>query len=154
MDNFDASAYNICVVRREIDGHYYFVGTVREFPHIKVYEDSWAQAYQALLGIIEDLFVEANELNEAFPAPSSDDVNCSGSVTTHLPKWLHARLVSQAKSEDVNLHSHILTLLTLASTNRAYATTAAVGPLSKPGGQPEDPGPTPQASNVHTTPCA
>ncbi|UOD30489.1 hypothetical protein INH39_01695 [Massilia violaceinigra] len=131
MDNFDASAYNISIVRRPVDGHLYFVGTVKEFPHIKVYEDSWAASYQALQAIIEDLFAESNELGEAFPAPFSEDAGYSGRVTIQLPKWLHARLDSQANIEEVSLSSHIVTLLTIASTNRAYALPPLDAPLSK-----------------------
>jgi predicted HicB family RNase H-like nuclease len=131
MDNFDASAYNISVVRRLIDGHPYFVGTVREFPHIRVYEDTWAESYQAIQAILEDLFAESLELNEPFPAPLHEDTEFSGRVTTRLPKWLHARLDSQAKNEGVSLNSHIVTLLTIASTNRAFARSSVESQASE-----------------------
>lgn len=130
MENFDASAYNISIVRRPVDGHFYFVGTVREFPHIKVYEDSWTDSYSAIKAILEDLYTEAVELGEKLPEPISEDTNYSGRVTTRLPKWLHARLDAQAKDENVSLNTHVVSLLSLASVNRTYAESQA--PKIKP----------------------
>lgn len=150
MDDFDASAYNISIVRRRVDDHPYFVGTVQEFPHIKVYEDSWMESYQALQAIIEDLFAESTELNEPFPAPFNENVHYSGRVTTRLPKWLHARLDAQSKTENVSLNFHIVTLLTFASANRAYALPPIEEPTSKAEGRPTAPG-TRTALNANDT---
>lgn len=153
MDNFDASAYTISIVRRPVDGRLYFVGTVREFPHIKVYEDRWADAYQALQALIEDLFAEANELNEAFPPPLGDDASYSGRIAVQLPKWLHARLDAQAAMEGVSVNAHIVTLLALASADRAYALPPANAPISEAGKLPDSSSEKPHATGSHAASC-
>ena len=129
MKEFDASNYTISIVRRNIDGHFYFVGTVREFPNIAVYEENWTNSYEAVQAILEDLYTESIELNESFPQPIIDEENYSGRVTTRLPKWLHSKLDAHAKSESVSLNTHIVSLLTLASANRTYARISMEAPV-------------------------
>jgi hypothetical protein len=124
VKEFDASAYNIMIVRQYIDDHPYFIGSVREFPHIKVYEDSWPDSYEAIKAILEDLYAESLDLGEPFPAPIVDG-SCSGRVTTRLPKWLHQRLDSQAKVENVSLNTHIVSLLSFALTNYALSNSVS-----------------------------
>ena len=115
MTACNPSAYRITIVNKDVDGHRYFVGTVNEFPHVTVYEDTWADAYTALIGIIEDLYDQALESGEEFPAPWQDVPAYSGRVTVRIPKWLHQRLDEQACEQNVSLNFHISTLLTEGS---------------------------------------
>jgi hypothetical protein len=115
MTAFNAGAYRITIVNRDVDGHRYFVGTVGEFPHVTVYEDSWSDAYTAIVGIIEDLYEQALASGEEFPMPVEDAPSYSGRVTVRIPKWLHQRLDEQANEQDVSLNFHISTLLTEGS---------------------------------------
>lgn len=115
MSAFNPSAYRITIVNKDVDGHRYFVGTVAEFPHVEVFEDTWADAYTAVAGIIEDLFDQAVAAGDGFPAPMHDAPAYSGRVTVRVPKWLHQRLDEQAREQDVSLNFHISTLLTEGS---------------------------------------
>ncbi len=126
MKEFDPTRYRITVVNKDVDGHHFFVGTVVEFPHVKVYEDSWADAYQAILGMISDFYDQACETGEPFPEPSHEEPSYSGRVTVRIPKWLHQRLDEQAIEQEVSLNFHISTLLTEGSNwlqNRASSKT-------------------------------
>ena len=115
MNEFDPTTYRITVVNKEVEGQWFFVGTVAEFPHVKVYEESWKDAYEAIIGMLSDFHDQAIESGEQFPAPFHEEPSYSGRVTVRIPKWLHQRLDEQAVEQGVSLNFHISTLLTESS---------------------------------------
>jgi hypothetical protein len=74
MSQFNPAAYHVTVSYQDVGGHPYFVGTLAEFPDIRVYEDSFSEAVEALMGIVQNLRDDAVECGVDFPAPFDDEV--------------------------------------------------------------------------------
>lgn len=53
--NFDPSAFRITIRKRNIEGHWYFSGSVAELPDVEVLEDSYEMAYEEVINVIKSL---------------------------------------------------------------------------------------------------
>ena len=114
MNNFDASAYSMLVQKQEIEGHYFYVGKVQEFPDVEVYEESVTDAYEALEDVVTTLKMVSDRDGGAFPTPlprmeSNDDF--SGRVTLRLPKSLHYKVAMMAESDGVSLNTLLMSFI-------------------------------------------
>jgi hypothetical protein len=67
--NFDPSAFGIMIRRKNVEGHWYFSGSVAELPDVEVFEDSYEVAYEETLNVITSLKLVANEQHRPFPKP-------------------------------------------------------------------------------------
>ena len=89
--NFDRSAFGITIRKKNIEGHWYFSGSVAELPDVEVFEDSYEVAYEETLNVVISLKLVANEQHRPFPKPQSLTDDYSGRVTLRIPKSLHKR---------------------------------------------------------------
>ncbi|UQV43464.1 hypothetical protein KIV45_15975 [Janthinobacterium lividum] len=55
MNEFNPHDYGILIRRQLIEGNWFYVGGVIEFPDIEVFEESHAIAYDSLIDIISSL---------------------------------------------------------------------------------------------------
>ena len=106
----DAHRYNISVRKTEVDGDLMFEATVRELPDVATYGESFGEAYEAAIGVIEDLAAEAAQAHKTFPEPSSRE-SASGRVTLRLPKSLHALASQKSVAEGMSLNSFLTSLI-------------------------------------------
>jgi hypothetical protein len=53
--NFDPSAFGITIRKRNVEGHWYFSGSVAELPDVEVLEDSYEAAYEEVVNVITSL---------------------------------------------------------------------------------------------------
>jgi hypothetical protein len=132
MMEFNPTSYSVIVQHRNVEGHPYFVGTVLEFPDIEAYEDSYIEAYEAVIGIISDLNESARDQGKSLPSPNVVTSDFSGRITLRVPRWLHQRLDEQARQNEVSLNTHISTLLVEGSTRLACRPNIQVESLSVP----------------------
>ncbi len=109
--DFDPSAFGITIRKKNVEGHWYFSGTVTELPDVEVFEDSYEQAYQEVLNIILDLKQTADEKNRPFPTPQVPSDDYSGRVTLRLNKSLHKRAAHAAEREEVSLNQLLASLI-------------------------------------------
>lgn len=130
MNPFDPTEYKIGVQRRIVDDLSCFVGNVSEFPDVEVYEDSYAEAYESIVGIIADLHELATANGQALPPPMAIDHDFSGRIALCVPRWLHHRLDLQAKQNEVSLNTHLCALLVESSTRLDLQPSVGIGPES------------------------
>ena len=67
--DFNPSEYGITISKRNVNGHRYFAGTVSELPDVEVIEDTHADAYKEILGIISSLKLMSMGKQRLFPNP-------------------------------------------------------------------------------------
>ena len=110
--NFDADMYTVTVRKENVDGDFYFVGRVSEFPNISSYEDTYDEARLMVIDSINSLHKIAIEDGVSFPEPiPSLDEEYSGRVTLRMPKSLHAKIAQQAILEDVSVNQYLVTAI-------------------------------------------
>lgn len=116
---FDPSTYRITVQRENVDGELCFVGTVMELPDVAVFEDSYTNAYSALLAVITDLKSAADGDGRPFPEPRARVVEYSGRLTVRLPQHLHRKVAIQAEHEDISINQLVATAIAECVGERA-----------------------------------
>jgi hypothetical protein len=107
--NFDPSAFGITIRKRNVEGHWYFSGSVAELPDVEVLEDSYEVAYEEVINVISSLKLVADEQHRTFPQPQSLTDDYSGRVTLRIPKSLHKRAAEIANWEGVSLNQLFVT---------------------------------------------
>ena len=115
----DPKRYSICVRLETEDGTDSYVGTVAELPDVLVCEDSYEEAYSAVLGVVADLQDIAKESGRPFPVPVSKrhEAEYSGRVTLRLGKSLHRDISLMADADGVSLNSWICEAITARRTS-------------------------------------
>jgi predicted HicB family RNase H-like nuclease len=134
--NFDPSAFGIMIRRKNVEGHWYFSGSVAELPDVEVFEDSNEAAYEEVINVIRSLKVTADEQHRLFPKPQSPTDDYSGRVTLRIPKSLHKRSAEIANWEGVSLNQLFVTWIAegvgqktvMHSATPASATTVLATP--------------------------
>lgn len=71
ITDFCPSAFCIAILEKNIDGTWYFSGSVLELPDVEVFENSYEQAYTELINVITSLKLYADEQHRSFPKPQS-----------------------------------------------------------------------------------
>lgn len=107
----NATRYSIAVRQTEVDGELFFEGRAKEFPHLVAYETSHAEAYEAVLALIEDSLEILAAEGTKIPVPAEHEVEYSGRVTLRLPKSIHKILAEAADSDDCSLNQFIVNSL-------------------------------------------
>ena len=123
--NFDPSAFGIMIRRKNVEGHWYFSGSVAELPDVEVFEDSYEVAYEEVLNVIESLKLVADEQHRPFPRPQSLTDEYSGRVTLRIPKSLHKRSAEIANWEGVSLNQLFVTWIADGVGQKTVLHTAA-----------------------------
>jgi hypothetical protein len=123
--NFDPSAFGITIRKRNVEGHWYFSGSVAELPDVEVLEDSYEVAYEEVINVISSLKLVADEQHRTFPQPQSLTDDYSGRVTLRIPKSLHKRAAEIANWEGVGQKTVLHTTAPTSTTN--VIATALVG---------------------------
>jgi hypothetical protein len=115
----DPKRYSICIRLETEDGTDSYVGTVAELPDVLVCEDSYEEAYSAVLGVVSDLQDIAAESGRPFPVPVSKSLEAeySGRVTLRLGKSLHRDISLMADADGVSLNSWICEAITARRTS-------------------------------------
>ena len=65
----DPKAYAITVTLEHESGDPVYVARVKEFPDVEVFEGTAEEAYNAVLGVIEDLYDHLKEVGVTPPEP-------------------------------------------------------------------------------------
>jgi predicted HicB family RNase H-like nuclease len=109
--SFDPQAYEIAIRRVVEDGEVLFKGTVRELPDVAVYQESYKDAYDGVVCVIQELHSQAVEQARPFPQPSEVEEEFSGRVTLRLTKTIHRHAALAAEREGVSLNHFISTVV-------------------------------------------
>ena len=116
VDYYMSLPYTIEIIKND-DGSYFC--KIKEFKGCMTEADSLEEAVK----MIEEAKIlwlsAAIEDDVDIPLPEhSDENNYSGKILLRLPKYLHKKLVDNAKNENVNLNYYIATLL--AEKNKEF----------------------------------
>ncbi|MFZ6801914.1 toxin-antitoxin system HicB family antitoxin [Undibacterium sp. Di24W] len=111
MAKFNPSEYSVLIQYRKIDGHFFYVGTVKELPDVEVYEESYVDAYSEALATITNLYEMAQELSRPFPLPASTSTEYSGRLTLRVPKLLHKKIAEEAQNDDISINQFLIYLI-------------------------------------------
>ncbi|SRR5229473_4492903 len=112
--NFDPGAYAITIQRQAVDGEDLYVGKVREFPDVKVYEKTFDAAHSAVLDVLRTLFLVYQEEGSKFPGPEKE-LEYSGRITLRIPKFLHRELSLASEREGVSINQYVVSILSRSS---------------------------------------
>lgn len=100
--------YGICIRLIRQDESDLFEGRVSELPDLKVYCDSYAEAYEELIdaiGTAQEMFAEQGR---AFPQAEPAEDSFSGRVTLRMSKSLHRCVHEMAGRDGVSLNQWIV----------------------------------------------
>lgn len=112
MNDFNPHDYGILIRRQLIEGNWFYVGSVIEFPDVEVFEESHAIAYESLVQILTTLKAAADRNGKFIPSPllqGEDEHNAfSGRVTLRMTRTLHRKVTEIARKETVSLNQWLL----------------------------------------------
>lgn len=123
--SFDPSAFGITIRKKNIDGRWFFCGSVAELPDVEVFEESFDTAYEEVVNVVTSLKLLADEQKRSFPVPQSRDDDYSGRVTLRIPKSLHKHSAAIADREGVSLNQLFVAWIAERSGQKAVTHTAA-----------------------------
>lgn len=107
----DSSAYTISIRKVDYEGEMLFESSIREFPNVREYGDSYQEAYELALDSIETLAEMYAEEGRALPNIAHTDENYSGRITLRMAKSLHHACALRADEEEVSLNSWVNTVI-------------------------------------------
>jgi predicted RNase H-like HicB family nuclease len=98
-----------------------FVAIAPDLPGCSAIGDTQHEALAELQDAIAAWIEAARAAGNPIPPPShpAREADYSGKILLRMPRDLHGRLASQAKSQSVSLNQYIVYLLTSASTERS-----------------------------------
>ena len=99
-----------------------YIATAPDLPGCSAFGETQKEALAELQDAIAAWIEASRAAGNPIPPPSqpAEEASYSGRVLVRMPKSLHARLVQQAKKEDVSLNQCIVFLLTFATTQRVF----------------------------------
>lgn len=107
----DARSYTISVQFGVFAGEECYEARVAEFPDVREYADTYAEAYDLALDTIEIVCEHARSRGKDIPQPLSSDRSYSGRVTLRLPQSIHRDLAACAEREGVSFNQHVVNML-------------------------------------------
>ena len=107
----EATDYRITVQRRETEDGRMFEGTVREFPDIAVFGETFDEAKDLVIDAIEGLMELLSDQGRPIPEPAEPEPECSGKFIVRAPKWVHRDLVRAAADQGTSLNQYIVSIL-------------------------------------------
>ncbi len=130
-----ADMYSVTVRRELVEGEMFFVGRVREFPDVEIFEESHELAYSATVAALTDLIAQLREEGMAVPQPLVVNDRYSGRVTLRMPKSMHCRVDRCAQDEGVSINAFLVCAVEnylAQSSSRATWAEVAAGATSGP----------------------
>lgn len=111
-----------------------YIAVAPDLPGCSAFGPSQQEALAELQDAIASWIEAARAAGNPIPRPSmpSELANYSGKVLVRMPKSLHAQIAKQARSEGVSLNQHIVFLLTMTTTQRAFEPVELSNNLSMP----------------------
>ncbi len=100
--------YGICIRLIRQDDALVYEGRVSELPDLKVYCDSYSEAYEELLDAIGTTQELLAEQGRQMPPVEPMEANFSGRVTLRMSKSLHRCAHERARCEGVSLNQWIV----------------------------------------------
>jgi predicted HicB family RNase H-like nuclease len=110
----DARSYTVSVQFGLYAGEECYEARVVEFPDVREYADSYAEAYDLAIDAIEILAEHLAERGVPVPPPQVEEREFSGRVTLRLPKTLHRQLAECSGREGVSFNQHVVNMLCYA----------------------------------------
>jgi predicted HicB family RNase H-like nuclease len=110
----DAKHYAVSVQYGVFDGEHCYEATVREFPEIREYADTFQDAYDLALDTIEIVYAQMQDSGAQPPTPIAHAPAFSGRITLRISKSLHCSLSAQADEEGVSLNQQVVNMLNFA----------------------------------------
>lgn len=110
----DAKHYAISVQYGVFDGEHCYEATVREFPEIREYADTFEEAYGLAVDTVEIVYEQMLDSGVQPPSPIAHAPAFSGRITLRIPKSLHCALSAQADEEGVSLNQQVVNMLNFA----------------------------------------
>lgn len=134
--SIDPAKYPIEVHYSEEDGG--FIALARDLPGCSAFGKTQAKAVAEMHHAIQAWQAAATAANNPVPEPSrlSEDILPGGRILLRLPRSLHALLIEGARSENVSLNQHVVSLLSAGASikqiyqyfSRALSASSAVWP--------------------------
>lgn len=110
--------YGICIRLVRQDGTDLFEGRVNELPDMRVYCDSYAEAYEELLDAIQTAQALFAEQGREFPQAEPGEESFSGRVTLRMSKSLHRCVHDKALRDGVSLNQWIVEAIACRTDKR------------------------------------
>ncbi|WP_250865678.1 toxin-antitoxin system HicB family antitoxin [Caballeronia sp. INSB1] len=117
-----ADMYSVTVRRERIEGEIFFVGRVREFPDVEIFEETHEAAYSVTVATLTDLIVHLRDEGIPVPQPLAINDSFSGRVTLRMTKSMHRRVDRCAEDEGVSINTF---LVCAVESYLAHASTRA-----------------------------
>jgi predicted HicB family RNase H-like nuclease len=114
--------YGICIRLIRQDDANLYEGRVNELPDLKVYCDTYSEAYEELVEAIETAQTMFAEQGREFPQAEPAEESFSGRVTLRMSKSLHRSVHEKALRDGVSLNQWIV-----------EAVGCRVSPIGSPG---------------------
>jgi predicted RNase H-like HicB family nuclease len=113
-----------------------FIAIAPDLPGCSAFGDSQQEALAELQDAIAAWIEAAQSAGNPVPSPSDPArrPEYSGKVLLRMPRELHGRLASQAKSQNVSLNHYAVYLLTLGSTQHSIEGSVHVAGINAGGG--------------------
>lgn len=118
--------YGICIRLIRQDDSDLFEGRVNELPDLKVYCESYTEAYEELIdaiGTAQELFAEQGR---GFPQAEPTEDSFSGRVTLRMSKSLHRCVHEKASRDGVSLNQWIVEAIGCRVNPPVTAASAAI----------------------------
>lgn len=106
----EAREYTVSIKWIEEDGENFYQASVREFPDLFVYEDTYDEAYREILDAIATTLAALAEQGSFVPPPEKNKAadQYSGRTTVRMSKSLHQRAAIAAEADDISLNQWIV----------------------------------------------
>lgn len=104
----DPHAYTITVRRRNVEGEMLFEASVAELPDLSGYGETYQEAYEFVVDLIDELGTDAEREGRSFPKPRTEaQGDYSGRLTLRLTRKIHRMAAEAAQMEGVSLNSYL-----------------------------------------------
>lgn len=104
--------YPVIVEKIYDDGEELFSAEIKELPGLKVFCDSFEEAYEEIELAKEDWITANIELGRNIQEPINEyNENLSGRITLRLPKGLHGRIKAKSVIDGVSLNQEVVQLI-------------------------------------------
>ena len=118
--------YGICIRLITQDDADIYEGRVNELPDLKVYCDTYSEAYEELVGAIEAAQTMFAEQGREFPNADPGEDHFSGRVTLRMSKSLHRCVHEKALNDGTSLNQWIVEAVALRTDKRMVSADSVI----------------------------
>jgi len=104
----DPYKYEVGVKKIIDEGEEFFQGSVKEFPDLNVFSETYAEAYELIIDAVRESIGLLAEQGKHIPEPLEAIEDYSGRVTLRMPKTIHREIAINAKEDGASLNQFIL----------------------------------------------